>query len=96
VFGVGIDELELRLEGKANGTIVTCSGTVDGVPGMVLEATLIPNQKQPSVLSVGRSPLDLKKLPNAHALRQNASGKTLAWVAFGQSAVGLTVTSGLD
>jgi hypothetical protein len=36
-------------------------------PGMFW-APLIPNQKQPSVLSVDRSPLDLKKLPKPQSL----------------------------
>lgn len=43
----GIDEVELKLTGRSNGTIATCSGTVDEVPGLTFEATLIFSQDTP-------------------------------------------------
>jgi hypothetical protein len=48
VFGAGIDEIELRLEGTSNGKIANCTGTAPQAPGMTFEATLI--------LSEGQSP----------------------------------------
>jgi hypothetical protein len=47
VFGPGIDEMELKLEGTSNGKIASCSGTTDAAPGMAFEATLILNEDQP-------------------------------------------------
>lgn len=37
----GIDEVELKLHGLSNDTIAVCSGSVDKVPGIVFDATLI-------------------------------------------------------
>jgi hypothetical protein len=46
VFGAGIDEVELKLEGTSNGKIARCSGTADAAPGTAFEATLILNEDQ--------------------------------------------------
>jgi hypothetical protein len=46
VFGPGIDEMELKLEGTSNGKIAHCSGTTDAAPGMAFEATLILSEDQ--------------------------------------------------
>src|SRR5262245_31398082 len=34
VFGAGIDEVELKLEGTSNGKIARCAGTAAAAPGM--------------------------------------------------------------
>ncbi|KRR29623.1 GrlR family regulatory protein [Bradyrhizobium retamae] len=62
---IGIDEVELRLTGTSQGTIATCSGTVDEVPGMVFEATLILSQDPPPPTETRRMPtaFDADKLP---------------------------------
>ena len=45
----GIDEVELKLNGISNDTMAVCSGSVDKVPGMVFEATLILGRQEQSV-----------------------------------------------
>jgi hypothetical protein len=66
----GVDEVELKLTGRSNGTIATCSGAVDEVPGMVFEATLILSQDPPPQTEKLRRPIafnadKLPKLPHA-------------------------------
>jgi T3SS negative regulator,GrlR len=48
VFGAGIDETELTLQGTSNGKIATCSGAAREAPGMAFEATLILSEEQPA------------------------------------------------
>jgi T3SS negative regulator,GrlR len=43
----GIDEVEVRLTGRFNGMMASCSGTAEQAPGMVFEATLFLGQDQP-------------------------------------------------
>lgn len=74
VFGAGIDDVELKLTGTSNGKIATCSGTVDEVPGMTFEATLILSEGQPSVPDAPPSaasfdPGKLPKLPQRSRAR---------------------------
>jgi hypothetical protein len=59
----GVDEVELKLVGTSNGTILTCSGTVDKLPGVAFEATLILSQEQPPAPERPPTKLDLSKLP---------------------------------
>lgn len=61
----GIDEIELQLVGTAKGTIVTCQGTTDAAPGMVLEVTLIFNQGSSAARDTARPAVkfDPSKLP---------------------------------
>ena len=61
----GIDEVELKLVGISNGKIATCSGTVEELPGMAFEATLILSQDQPPAPDVGQPArrFDPDKLP---------------------------------
>ncbi|MFB9265619.1 hypothetical protein ACFFWD_21110 [Bradyrhizobium erythrophlei] len=70
----GIDDLVLRLEGTSSGTIATCSGTADQVPGVKFEATLIPShQVQPAPQAKGPEPkFDLSRLPK---LPSRSSGR---------------------
>ena len=41
---LGIDEVELKLSGRCNGTMASCSGTAEQAPGVVFEATLFLGQ----------------------------------------------------
>jgi hypothetical protein len=69
----GVDEVELKLVGRCRGAIATCSGTLDAVPGMTFEATLILSRDQSLVSGVSRAPskFDASKLPRlpGHRLR---------------------------
>ena len=42
----GVDEIEVKLVGKSNGTMASCSGTAEQAPGVVFEATLFLGQDQ--------------------------------------------------
>jgi hypothetical protein len=44
---LGVDEVELKLTGKSNGTIACCSGTSEQAPGVHFEATVFFGQEQP-------------------------------------------------
>ncbi|CCE05078.1 conserved hypothetical protein [Bradyrhizobium sp. STM 3843] len=44
----GIDDLTLRVTGRFKGTLATCTGFADEVPGMPFEATLILSQPDDS------------------------------------------------
>lgn len=61
VFGIDED----KLVGRCRGAIATCSSTLDAVPGMVFEATLIlsQSQSQESRASRTRGEFDASKLP---------------------------------
>jgi hypothetical protein len=56
----GIDNVDLTLTGKSTATMASCTGTVEQVPGMTFESTLIPIADQPTapprVPTRGRSP----------------------------------------
>jgi hypothetical protein len=63
----GVDEFELKLEGRSTSMIVVCSGTTEQAPGLVFEATLIRSHDQsPSKLASGYlpgTPFDAIKFP---------------------------------
>ena len=63
----GIDELELKIAGTMRGNIATCTGTTDAAPGMVMEATLVLCQSEPSTVEAPQAstfdPTRLPKLP---------------------------------
>src|ERR1700674_5328069 len=40
----GIDEVDVKLKGRFNGTTVSCSGTAEQAPDLVFEATLFLGQ----------------------------------------------------
>ena len=42
----GIDEVELKLEGRSTGQMVVCKGTAEQAPGLIFEATLIRSRDQ--------------------------------------------------
>jgi hypothetical protein len=44
---LGTDEVEVKLVGKINGTMASCSGTAEQAPGVVFEATLFLGQDPP-------------------------------------------------
>jgi hypothetical protein len=68
---LGIDEVEIKLVGKFNGTTASCSGTAEQAPGVVFEATLFLGQDQPPPSD--RKPIALKfnagKLPKGSESR---------------------------
>ena len=43
----GIDEVEVKLSGRSNGIMASCSGTAEQAPGVVFEATLFLGNDQP-------------------------------------------------
>jgi hypothetical protein len=64
---IGIDEFELKLNGRSSGSIAFCSGTVDREPGLTLEVTLIRRAEEPSSIAPNSrrrtTPFDAAKLP---------------------------------
>jgi hypothetical protein len=52
----GVDEFELKLEGKVLGNTVLCSGTADVAPGVMIEVTLIPCKAEPTAVKPPRGP----------------------------------------
>lgn len=69
----GIDEVEVKLAGRINGTTALCSGTAEQAPGVVFEATLFLGQ-DPTPPS-GRKPVALNfnaKLPQGSDNRSRA------------------------
>jgi len=43
----GLDEVEIKLQGKIRGMRAACTGTAEQAPGMALEATLFLGQEPP-------------------------------------------------
>ncbi len=43
----GLDEVEIKLQGKIKGMRAACTGTAEQAPGMALEATLFLGQEPP-------------------------------------------------
>jgi hypothetical protein len=64
VFGVD-DELTLHIEGTCPGRIATYTATAEQAPGLVLQGTLILNEKQPSAPELAKliPTFDPDKLP---------------------------------
>jgi hypothetical protein len=42
----GVDEVDIKLEGRSSGQMVVCKGTAQQAPGLVFEATLIRSRDQ--------------------------------------------------
>ena len=42
----GIDEVDVKLTGRFNGMMASCSGTAEQAPGVLFEATLFLGQEQ--------------------------------------------------
>jgi hypothetical protein len=66
----GIDEVELKLEGRSTGQMVVCKGTAEQAPGLIFEATLIRSRDQTSAEKENREtpafhPTKLPKLRGA-------------------------------
>ena len=60
----GVDEVELKLEGRSTGAMVVCSGTTEQAPGLTFEATLIRSRDQlPERNSPPIVPFDATKWP---------------------------------
>ena len=66
----GIDEVELKLEGRSAGQLVVCKGIAEQAPGLIFEATLIRSRDQTSAEKENREkpafhPTKLPKLRGA-------------------------------
>ena len=60
----GVDEFEMKLQGKVLGKTVVCSGTADVAPDVTVEVTLIPCKSEPTDLAPQPVPkLDASRLP---------------------------------
>jgi hypothetical protein len=67
----GIDEVELKLEGRSAGQMVVCKGTAEQAPGLIFEATLIRSRDQALVKEDNREAPAFRptKLPNLRGAR---------------------------
>jgi hypothetical protein len=72
----GIDEVEVKLVGKSNGTTALCSGTAEQAPGVVFEATLFLGQDQspPPDRKLAALKFNAGKLPKSPARKPFARG----------------------
>jgi hypothetical protein len=63
----GVDEVEVKLTGKSNGTTACCSGTAAQAPGVTFEATLFLGGDQLPASDTKRAAfaLDASKLPRS-------------------------------
>ena len=63
----GIDEVELKLEGRSAGQTVVCKGAAEQAPGLIFEATLIRSREQTPTKEDNRvfRPTKLPKLRGA-------------------------------
>jgi hypothetical protein len=70
----GIDEVQVKLTGRFNGMMASCSGTAEQAPGMVFEATLFLGQDQSPVSDRKRAAVkfDAGKLPKDSDSRYHA------------------------
>jgi len=61
----GVDEVEVKLTGKSNGAIASCSGIAEQAPSIVFEATLFLGSEQPPAPAAKCATLNLNtsKLP---------------------------------
>ena len=59
----GLDEVEIRLEGKIKGMTAACTGTAEQAPGVKFEATLFLGQDQPPDRKRVTPRLDANRLP---------------------------------
>jgi hypothetical protein len=64
---IGIDEFELKLDGRSSGATAFCSGTLERVPGLILEVALIRSANEPSSIEPisqrRTTPFDATKFP---------------------------------
>ena len=67
----GLDEVELKPEGRSAGQMVACKGTAEQAPGLIFEATLIRSRDQTPVKQDNRDAPAFRptKLPNLHGAR---------------------------
>ena len=70
----GIDEVDVKLTGRFNGMMASCSGTAEQAPGMVFEATLFLGQDQSPESDRKRAAVkfDAGKLPKSSDRRWRA------------------------
>jgi hypothetical protein len=70
----GIDEVEVKLKGRSNGRMASCSGTAEQVPGVACEATLFLSEDQPPApdRTCATSRLDAGRLPKGSDSRPRA------------------------
>jgi hypothetical protein len=70
----GVDEVEVKLTGKSNGTIASCSGTSEQAPSIAFEATLFLGSDQPPAPASKGATLNLNasKLPKGTDSRWRA------------------------
>ena len=70
----GIDEVEVKLAGRFNGRMASCSGTAEQAPGVAFEATLFLSQDQSPEPDRKRATLnfDAGKLPKGPDSRHHA------------------------
>ena len=60
----GLDEVEVKLVGKVNGTTARCAGSAEQAPGMTFEATLFLGEHPPSETRKGSTPIfNAERLP---------------------------------
>jgi hypothetical protein len=67
----GIDEVDLKLEGRPAGQMVVCKGTAEQAPGLVFEATLIRSRDQTPAMEDNREAPAFRptKLPKLRGVR---------------------------
>ena len=72
----GIDEVDVKLTGRVNGMMASCSGTAEQAPGVVFEATLFLGQEQSPESDRKRAAVkfDAGKLPKGADNRYDARG----------------------
>jgi large exoprotein involved in heme utilization and adhesion len=66
----GVDEIELKIEGRSTGVMVICSGTADQAPGITFQATLIrcgDQAPEHESNSPPIAPFDATKFPKVHS-----------------------------
>jgi hypothetical protein len=70
----GIDEVDVKITGRFNGMMASCSGTAEQAPGVVFEATLFLGQDQSPESDRKRAAVkfDAGKLPKGADSRYNA------------------------
>jgi hypothetical protein len=64
---IGIDEFELKLDGRSSGATAFCSGTLERVPGLILKVALIHSANESSSIEPisqrRTTPFDAAKFP---------------------------------
>ena len=70
----GIDEVDVKIKGRFNGMMASCSGTAEQAPGVVFEATLFLGQDQSPESDRKRAAVkfDAGKLPKGADSRYHA------------------------